>query len=767
MNFISDLALILVIAGITGLIFKRLRQPLILGYILAGFLASPHMTFFPSVRDTSSIHTWADIGIIFLMFALGLEFSFKKLVKMGTGPIITAVSIILFMMTMGTLIGQTFGWSEMNSLFLGGMLAMSSTTIIYKSFSELGLLQQKFAGRVISVLILEDIFGILLMVVLPALAASNKFEGQELIMSFVKLFFFLILWFVVGIYIVPQIFRSFKKWLNAETLLVFSVGLCFLMVFLAEKAGYSSALGAFLIGSILAETIEAEAIEKVISSVKDLFGAIFFVSVGMLVDPAILLEHWAPIVVIVAAILIGQMIFGTIGYLLSGLPLKTAMQCGFSMAQIGEFSFILASLGITLGVTSDFLYPVVVAASIITTFLTPYMIKLSLPAYKRLEKLLPRKVTHRLSDRSTAGKEMPASGWRVMFTGQLVIVVTYLVLTFSAIGISFTVILPFLRGLLTHWGGNIVGGLLTFFGVSVFLRPIVMKKIHAQQVKQWRLNGAKRSLLFFYLSIALRFFISTLATYYILNYLSPFKWYWHLLAAALLVALITMDRIFDFKNPLSKRVKYVSIRLERTFTHNLRQREWKAAARRPGYARTLDRHDLHLSQLVLPNNSAWGGLTLAQLNFGQTDGVMIAAIVRGGNRVNIPDGNTMLFPQDTIEVIGDDESLEALAKRMQAEIVTGNKRVLNHRLDIKHITIGSKSPFCEKTIFESGIREDYNCMVVGFEDEEEEEESNAINIAVANRRIVKGDTIWLVGEEKDLKQIKLANAGSSPTAKQV
>ena len=765
MNFISDLALILVIAGITGLIFKRLRQPLILGYILAGFLASPHMTFFPSVRDTSSIHTWADIGIIFLMFALGLEFSFKKLVKMGTGPIITAVSIILFMMTMGTLIGQTFGWSEMNSLFLGGMLAMSSTTIIYKSFSELGLLQQKFAGRVISVLILEDIFGILLMVVLPALAASNKFEGQELIMSFVKLFFFLILWFVVGIYIVPQIFRSFNKWLNTETLLVFSVGLCFLMVFLAEKAGYSSALGAFLIGSILAETIEAEAIEKVISSVKDLFGAIFFVSVGMLVDPAILLEHWAPIVVIVAAILIGQMIFGTIGYLLSGLPLKTAMQCGFSMAQIGEFSFILASLGITLGVTSDFLYPVVVAASIITTFLTPYMIKLSVPAYKRLEKLLPRKVTHRLSDRSTAGKEVPASGWRVMFTGQLVIVVTYLVLTFSAIGISFTVILPFLRSLLTHWGGNIVGGLLTFFGISVFLRPIVMKKIHAQQVKQWRLNGAKRSLLFFYLSIALRFSISTLATYYILNYLSPFKWYWHLLAAALLVALITTDRIFGFKNPLSKRVKYVSIRLERTFTHNLRQREWKAAARRPGYARTLDRHDLHLSQLVLPNNSAWGGLTLAQLNFGQTDGVMIAAIVRGGNRVNIPDGNTMLFPQDTIEVIGDDDSLEALAKRMQAEIVTGNKRVLNHRLDIKHITIGSKSPFCEKTIFESGIREDYNCMVVGFEDEEEE--SNAINIAVANRRIVKGDTIWLVGEEKDLKQIKLANAGSSLTAKQV
>ena len=765
MNFISDLALILVIAGITGLIFKRLRQPLILGYILAGFLASPHMTFFPSVRDTSSIHTWADIGIIFLMFALGLEFSFKKLVKMGTGPIITAVSIILFMMTMGTLIGQTFGWSEMNSLFLGGMLAMSSTTIIYKSFSELGLLQQKFAGRVISVLILEDIFGILLMVVLPALAASNKFEGQELIMSFVKLFFFLILWFVVGIYIVPQIFRSFKKWLNTETLLVFSVGLCFLMVFLAEKAGYSSALGAFLIGSILAETIEAEAIEKVIASLKDLFGAIFFVSVGMLVDPAILLEHWAPIVVIVAAILIGQMIFGTIGYLLSGLPLKTAMQCGFSMAQIGEFSFILASLGITLGVTSDFLYPVVVAASIITTFLTPYMIKLSVPAYKRLEKLLPRKVTRRLSDRSTAGKEVPASGWRAMFTGQLVIVVTYLVLTFSAIGISFTVILPFLRSLLTHWGGNIVGGLLTFFGVSVFLRPIVMKKIHAQQVKQWRLNGAKRSLLFFYLSIALRFFISTLATYYILNYLSPFRWYWHLLAAALLVALITMDRIFGFKNPLSKRVKYVSIRLERTFTHNLRQREWKAAARRPGYARTLDRYDLHLSQLVLPNNSAWGGLTLAQLNFGQTDGVMIAAIVRGGNRVNIPDGNTMLFPQDTIEVIGDDDSLEALAKRMQAEIVTGNKRVLNHRLDIKHITIGSKSPFCEKTIFESGIREDYNCMVVGFEDEEEE--SNAINIAVANRRIVKGDTIWLVGEEKDLKQIKLANAGSNPTAKQV
>ena len=396
-NFISDLAIILISAGIVTLLFKRLKQPLVLGYIVAGFLAGPHMPYTPSVSDMTSIHTWADIGVIFLMFTLGLEFSFKKIVKMGVGPIIAACSVMFCMMSVGSMVGHFFGWGSMNSLFLGGMLAMSSTTIIYKAFDDLGLRQQKFASEVLSVLILEDILGILLMVVLSAVAVSRKFEGMALVGSLLQLGFFLILWFVVGVYVIPIFLRKAHRLMNRETLLVVSIGLCFLLVVVAQKAGYSSAFGAFMMGSILAETLEAEQIERVVSPVKDLFGAIFFVSVGMLVDPAVLATYWLPILVICLAIIAGQAVFGTTSFLLSGQPLRIAVQGGFSLAQIGEFAFILASLGTTLGVTSDFLYPVVVAVSIITTFFTPYMIRAARPTYQWLERIVPANVMQRLA----------------------------------------------------------------------------------------------------------------------------------------------------------------------------------------------------------------------------------------------------------------------------------------------------------------------------------------------------------------------------------
>ena len=388
-NFISDLAIILISAGIVTLLFKRLKQPLVLGYIVAGFLAGPHMPYTPSVSDMTSIHTWADIGVIFLMFTLGLEFSFKKIVKMGVGPIIAACSVMFCMMSVGSMVGHFFGWGSMNSLFLGGMLAMSSTTIIYKAFDDLGLRQQKFASEVLSVLILEDILGILLMVVLSAVAVSRKFEGMALVSSLLQLGFFLILWFVVGVYVIPIFLRKAHRLMNRETLLVVSIGLCFLLVVVAQKAGYSSAFGAFMM-------------------VKDLFGAIFFVSVGMLVDPAVLATYWLPILVICLAIIAGQAVFGTTSFLLSGQPLRIAVQGGFSLAQIGEFAFILASLGTTLGVTSDFLYPVVVAVSIITTFFTPYMIRAARPTYQWLERIVPANVMQRLAERGTKAAPMIA-----------------------------------------------------------------------------------------------------------------------------------------------------------------------------------------------------------------------------------------------------------------------------------------------------------------------------------------------------------------------
>ena len=386
---IADLALILICAGVMTLLFKSLKQPIVLGYIVAGFLASPNMPYMPSVSDMHGVHVWSEIGVIFLLFALGLEFSFKKILKMGAAPIIAAVFIILAMMYVGACVGDIFGWSQMDCIFLGGMLAMSSTTIIFKAFDDMGLREKRFAGLVLSVLIIEDILAIVLMVMLSTLAVSKEFEGTQMLYSILQLGLYLILWFTVGLYFIPLALRKLKRLMNDETLLITALALCFGMVVAASAAGFSAAFGAFVMGSILAETVEAEKIEHLVAPVKNLFGAIFFVSVGMMVDVNLIIEYIVPILSIIAAVILGQTILSTCGFLLSGQSLKTSMQCSFSLTQIGEFAFILATLGTSLHVTSDFLYPIVVAVSVFTTFTTPYMIRLAEPAYKGLTRLLP------------------------------------------------------------------------------------------------------------------------------------------------------------------------------------------------------------------------------------------------------------------------------------------------------------------------------------------------------------------------------------------
>ena len=388
---IADLALILICAGVMTLLFKSFKQPIVLGYIVAGFLASPNMPYMPSVTDGHGIHVWSEIGVIFLLFALGLEFSFKKILKMGAAPIIAAVCIILAMMYVGACTGELFGWSQMDCIYLGGMLAMSSTTIIFKAFDDMGLRQQRFAGLVLSVLIIEDILAIVLMVMLSTLAVSKEFEGSQMLESIMTLGLYLVLWFTVGLYFIPLALRKLKPLMNDETLLITALALCFGMVVAASAAGFSAAFGAFVMGSILAETVEAEQIEHLVAPVKNLFGAIFFVSVGMMVDVNLIIEYIVPIISIIAAVMLGQTILSTCGFLLSGQSLKTSMKCSFSLTQIGEFAFILATLGTSLGVTSDFLYPIVVAVSVFTTFTTPYMIRLAEPAYNAISRILPAK----------------------------------------------------------------------------------------------------------------------------------------------------------------------------------------------------------------------------------------------------------------------------------------------------------------------------------------------------------------------------------------
>ena len=739
-SFISNLALILISASLVTLVFKRLKQPLVLGYIVAGFLTGPHMPYTPSVSDMSSIHTWADIGVIFLMFTLGLEFSFKKIVKMGIGPVIAACSVMFCMMSVGNMVGHLFGWGSMNSLFLGGMLAMSSTTIIYKAFDDLGLRQQKFAGEVLSVLILEDILGILLMVVLSALAVSRQFQGMELVGSLFKLGFFLILWFVVGVYIIPIFLRRTHRFLNKETLLVVSIGLCFLLVVIAGKVGYSSAFGAFMMGSILAETVEAEKIERVVSPVKDLFGAIFFVSVGMLVDPAVLAAYWLPIVVLCIAIIVGQAVFGTTSFLLSGQPLRIAVQGGFSLAQIGEFAFIIASLGISLGVTSDFLYPVVVAVSIITTFFTPYMIRAAQPACRLLERVVPQNVMHRLMERGThAGAQSAVATtdgvWKRLLMALVSQVGAYLTLSVAVILISFTVLLPLCRGALGHWPGNVACGLLTVFVASPFLRAIVMRKNHSDEWKQLR-RRSRMNHVGLWVTFGVRYALATAAIYYVINFLSPFWWVWNTLASVLVVALIIASR----------HVKWVSIKMERVFLQNLRSREVMAqtnTAGEPGYAGRLNSRNIHIAELEVPEDSAWGGCHLRHLGFSHHDGVMIAAIVRGSHRINVPDGDTMIFPGDRIEAIGSDESLQLFQQRMNHELAVLPQTA--SKLLLRRLLVREGSPLIGTALRDSGIRSAYHCMAVGFEDAD-----GNIEPATAERVIVRHDAIWVVGEDDSL-----------------
>ena len=742
-TLIADLALILICAGVMTLLFKKLKQPLVLGYVVAGFLASPHMPYTPSVMDTANIKTWADIGVIFLLFALGLEFSFKKIVKVGGSAIIAACTIIFCMILVGVFVGWTFGWNRMDCIYLGGMLAMSSTTIIYKAFDDMGLRQQRFAGLVLSILILEDILAIVLMVMLSTMAVSQNFEGGEMVYSILKLLFFLILWFVVGIYGIPLFLKRVRKLMSDETLLIVSLALCFGMVYLAALVGFSPAFGAFIMGSILSETIESEHIGKLVSPVKDLFGAIFFVSVGMMVDPAMIVEYKYQILVIVLAVLLGQTIFGTTGVLLSGQPLKTAMQCGFSLTQIGEFAFIIASLGVSLKVTSHFLYPIVVAVSVITTFLTPYMIRLAVPAYNVIDKYMPSR-WRRLLDRYSSGASVAnySNNWKKLVIAIIRIVLIYAVLSIAVTALFLHFIVPLATDMLGDLWGRILGAALTIAAIAPFLRAMIMKKNRSEEFKSlWsdsRFNHAPLiSIILLRIVIAIGFIVFIIENLFRAS-------------AALMVgiAIIVVCAMI-----LSRFLKKQSIVLERTFVRNLHYKEIQQeylGEKQPEYAgRLLDR-DLHLSDFLIPAESAWAGKTLRELDLGKKYDVHVASIIRGKHRLNIPDGNTCIFPNDLIQVIGTDEQLSLFASVAEKAIHTYDDEDFGkHEMKLKQFVVAKDSPFVGHSIIECGIRNKYHCLVVGIESAGED----VLRTPQVHMPLKEDDVVWVVGEEDDLNQL--------------
>lgn len=747
-ELVQDLALILVVAGFVTLLFKKLKQPLVLGYIVAGFLVSPHMSYTMSVVDKDDIQTWADIGVIFLLFSLGLDFSIKKILKMGASPIIAACTIIFSMMLLGVIVGHSFGWKEMDCIFLGGMVAMSSTTIIYKAFSDMGLTQQGFASTVMSVLILEDILAIVMMVMLSTVASGNSPDGVQLLGSIMKIGFFLVLWFVVGLFAIPLFLRSVRKILNSETLLIVSLGFCCLMAVISTQVGFSAAFGAFVMGSILAETVEADKIIRLVDPVKNLFGAIFFVSVGMLVKPDVIVQYAIPILLLVITILVGQALFGTLGYLLGGQTLKNAMRCGFSMAQVGEFAFIIATLGKSLGVISEFLYPVVVAVSVITTFLTPYMIRAAEPCYNVLVKHLPKRWVRRLTHIQTnnAGESASTNNlWKVLMKKMIFNTLIYGILSAAVIAIMFSAALPICRNLSikwtgSHWIGNAVCGFLTILFIAPFLRSIVMKQNHSEAFKAlWtdrRINRLPLTA-----TILARVLIALSFIFYICNYLTRFK-------DALMIAVAVGLLILML---LSRWLKKRSITLERLFIQNLQSRDIEAqkqGKKKPLFANHLIDRDIHIANLELPDDSLWAGKTLYSLKLRNRFGVHISSILRGSKHINIPNGGTILFPGDKLQAIGNDEQLTKLSKAMKAELQPTITDIEKHEMKLRSFTISKTSPFIGKTLKDSGIRDEYNCMVVGVD-----EGQKNLTLITPSRSLQAGDVLWVVGEEKDLERI--------------
>ena len=734
-SLISDLAVIMICAGLVTLLFKRLKQPVVLGYIVAGLLAGPAVKAMPTVSDMESIHIWADIGVIFLLFALGLDFSFKKLMKVGGTAVIGAVTVVIGMMTCGYMVGLALGWGQMNSLFLGGMLSMSSTTIIFKAFDDMGLRNQRFAGVVFGILVVEDLFAVLLMVLLSTLAVSKHVEGMELLNSVVKLGVFLLFCFVVGIYMIPSFLSRARRYLNDETMLVVSLGLCLGMVLIATKAGFSAALGAFVMGSILAETVYAERIEHLVKPVKDLFGAVFFVSVGMLIDPVLLWEYKFPIIILTLVVMIGQIFFASAGILLSGQSVKIAVQSGFSLAQIGEFAFIIASLGLTLGVTDHFLYPIVVAVSVITTFFTPYMIRLAGPAYRVAERVIPAewmKFLERYSSGSNTVRQK--SAWNKLLKALLRIVGTYTAVTIVLIFIWLQFVAPSIVGHLPGFKGQIVALVLILAIISPLLRAIMMKKNRSEEfLHLWNDSKYNRGPLvsIIILRIVLCMILVMIPVARLLNAAAGVG----IAVAATVVAVV----IF------SKRLKKQSILMERRFFANLTAREMENMCNvtiSQHFANNLLERDLHLADFEVQHNSPSIGKTLRELNFRQKCNVNVVTIIRGGERINIPGGNERVYPFDKLVVVGTDEDLTLFRKYVE-ERYKESAVIQQPQRDIimEQFMIAEGSELIGHTILDSGIRDHSGCLVIGLQRDGRAERNPSPSTVFR-----AGDIVWIAGE---------------------
>lgn len=746
---IQDLALILIAGAITTLIFRRIRQPLVLGYIIAGFLVGPHFQFLPTVTDNENIETLAEIGVIFLLFNLGLEFSFKKLMRVGGEASITALVEIIFITVAGYLVGRWMGWSTMDSLFLGGMLASSSTTIIIRAFDELNVKTKQFARIVFGVLIVEDIVVILLMVLLSTIAVTQQFEGGEIIFTVAKLLFFLVLWFIAGIFLLPTFLRKTKPLQDSETLMVMSIGLCLGMVVVATSVGFSAELGAFVMGSLIAETTAAEKVEHVTKSVKDLFGAVFFVSVGMMIDPQAIVEYGVPVIAVTLLTLVGKLFSTTAGALLSGQPLKQSVRVGMSMAQIGEFAFIVATLGLSLGVISDFLFPVAVGASAITTFTTPYLIKASEPFYYFLERVLPERLVNNLNRYSASTQHIQAeSAWKKVLKSYLNIVVPNGIVLLGLLYLSVNVLQPQLAG---AYGHNLISdsiGLALSLAIAApFLWAVMAKRPNSLAYKElWLETRYSRGPLLL-IEIGRVILGVIIISFWVFGYLST--------EVATLVAVpIVIGVLVIF----GKRLQQFYERLQSRFLTNLNARETAANEqhsatadmnrRREELESTLTPWDAHIVELDVAPQADYIGKSLAELGWREKYGINIVYIKRGEKLMMVPTRNAILLPFDRVGFIASDEQLQAFKPIFDAVENGQEEEVDVDEIALKKIVVDEYTKLQGQNIRNSGLREKTNGLVIGIERDDK-------RILNPDSAFVFewGDIVWIVGERKKIRQL--------------
>lgn len=738
---ISDLAIILVIAGIVTVLFKWMKQPVILGYIVAGIIAGPSITFLPTVTDSANIQTWADIGVIFLLFAMGLDFSFKKLMNVGMTAVIAAITVVCGMMFIGYTAGNAMGFSHMSSIFLGGMLSMSSTAIVFKAFSDMGLMQQKFTGIVLGILVVEDLVAVVMMVILSTLAVSKHFEGAEMLDSIMKLAAFLIVWSVLGIYLIPTFIRRIRSFVSDETLLILSLGLCLGMVMIAVKAGFSSALGAFVMGSLLAETVESGRIIKIVQPVKDLFGAIFFISVGMMVDPAVIWHYALPILGLTLLVLVGQSFFGSFGVLLSGQPLKIAIKSGFSLTQVGEFAFIIASLGVSLNVTDQYLYPVIVAVSVITTFLTPYMIRLSDPVCSFIESRLPQSAKD-LIDRYTSGTVMTRheSAWHKLLKSMILSVALCLVLCSFFITIFFTYVEPYISGHLPGIWGDILSFAVIAVALSPLLLAIIKSKNNSHEFHElWGDNLFNRGALVS--AMVVRVIICVIIVMGLIVRIFSVA-----LGVGVVISLAVIVLIY-----FSKWIRHRSMTMQQQFIANFEgSDDVTADTGMSGVKQTFRDNgpfkDLHQAEFTISPSFRLVGRTIAENEIRSIYHINILAITRGGQCIMTPQGSERLYPYDRLTVMGTDDDLTSFRNFLQDN--TGKQQDDMPRtpvMKLEAVTLDAGTPLIGQTIRQADLQ---GCIVVGIE----RAGSNIVNPAPATT-FADGDIVWLVGKKDAVRRI--------------